>query len=280
MKQNPLVKIPKLLPASRKILQLRRNTVGAMRSFDTIHWQGTPYGTEPQQCLDITEVNDLCPRDGWPSILMIHGGGWIEGDKMQFRSITPIFAKKKIMAVSMNYRLAPQATWQEQIDDVLKALAFLRSQQVDLQRIALWGTSAGAHLALMAATQVPEQIRCVVTIGAPTDLSNLPADETREVFTTSDLNLASPLHQINRLPPTLMLHGEKDPVIPVAQSRDFAQKHGNVEYWELSNGDHHLRWPLLQGWQMKERAIEWVVEQMDLPKVGSKWKRNRYSKKK
>ena len=56
------------------------------------------------------------------------------------------------MAASMNYRLAPEVTWKEQVEDVLLALDFIRAQQqVDTQRIALWATSAGAHLALLVA---------------------------------------------------------------------------------------------------------------------------------
>ena len=64
---NPIVKIPRLLPVVDKINQLRRNAEGELRGFDIIRWTGTPYGTDPFQCLDIHEVNDYVPEmDGPP----------------------------------------------------------------------------------------------------------------------------------------------------------------------------------------------------------------------
>ncbi len=275
---NPLVRIPRLVPVAEKINQLRRTVEGDLRSFDIIRWNGTPYGLHPNQCMDISEVNDLCPRDGWPTVLCIHGGGWIEGDKSQFVALLPQFAKRKIMAASMNYRLAPEVTWKEQVEDVLKALDFLKSQQVDHKRIALWATSAGAHLALLAAAQRPEQIRCVVTIGAATDPSTLDTDLTREAFPNPHDPLCNPHKQCMNLPPTLMLHGELDPVIPLSQHKRFDDEHQSVTSWVLNDGDHHLRWPIVQGWRMRQKALQWLVTTMDLPTVGSKWKRRRKKK--
>lgn len=275
---NPIVKIPRLLPVVDKINQLRRNVEGELRGFDIIRWTGTPYGTDPFQCLDIHEVNDLCPRDGWPTILCIHGGGWVEGDKSQFNALLPQFARRKVMAVGVNYRLAPQVTWKEQVDDVLAALDFIRAQQVDLNRIALWGTSAGAHLALLAAAQRPEQIRCVLTIGAATHPPNLSRDLTQEAFPRLDEPDASPLLACTKLPSTMLIHGEQDPIIPIEQHHTFVAKHPNVESIVVKDGDHHVRWPPLSGLQTRRRAVNWVIQQLDIPQVGSKWRRRRKQK--
>ncbi len=272
---NPLVKIPRLVPVAEKINQLRRQVESDIRGFDIIRWDGTPYGKHPLQCMDIAEVNDLCPRDGWPAVLCIHGGGWIEGDKSQFIALLPQFAKKKIMAASVNYRLAPSVTWQEQVDDIVQAIDFILSQQVDTQRIALWATSAGAHLALLAAAKRPHQIRCVVTIGAITDPASLDTDMTREAFANPQDPLGSPLLQCAQLPKTLMLHGTLDPVVPIAQHTRFVAKHPQVTSWVLEGGDHHLRWPVAQGWNLRRKALQWLVQEMDIPSVGSKWRRRK-----
>lgn len=272
---NPIVKISRLLPVVDKINQLRRNIEGEMRGFDIIRWNGTPYGTDPFQTLDLHEVNDLCPRDGWPTILCIHGGGWTEGDKSQFNALLPQFARKKIMAVGMNYRLAPNVTWKEQVDDVLLALDFIRSQQVDLQRIALWGTSAGAHLALLAAARRPDKIRCLVTIGAATHPPDLVRDMTQEAFPSLDDPAASPLLSCDHLPKTLMIHGELDPVIPLTQHQTFIQQHPSVTSIIVKDGDHHVRWPPISGLQTRRKAVQWVVDQLDIPNVGSKWRRRK-----
>jgi len=272
---NPLVKIPRLVPVAEKVNQIRRAVEGELRSFDIIRWDGTPYGVHPLQCMDISEVNDLCPRDGWPTVLCIHGGGWVEGDKSQYVALLPQFAKSKIMAASMNYRLAPDVTWQEQLEDVLLALDFLLAQQVDTKRIALWATSAGAHLALLAAAERPEQIRCVVTIGAATHPPDLNNDLTREAFPDTSNPLCSPHIQCDNLPTTLMLHGEYDPVISLTQHTQFCNSRPTVTSWVLKDGDHHLRWPIAQGWNMRRKALKWLIKEMDIPPVGSKWRRRK-----
>ena len=49
---NPLVKIPRLIPVAEKVNQLRRQVAAELRSFDVIRWDGTPYGLHPQQCME------------------------------------------------------------------------------------------------------------------------------------------------------------------------------------------------------------------------------------
>ena len=179
------------------------------------------------------------------------------------------------MAASMNYRLAPDVTWKEQVEDVLLALDFLLSQQVDTQRIAIWATSAGAHLALLVAAKRPKQIRCVVTIGAATHPPDLDIDLIREAFPDIQAPLCSPHLQCQTLPKTLMLHGESDPVIPLSQHIQFCKNRGEVESWILKDGDHHLRWPVVSGWRMRQKAMRWLIDELDIPEVGSKWRRRK-----
>jgi len=279
MAENPLVHVPSVWPLVNRANQLRRNIVGNLRSFDIINWDGTPYGSHPRQCLDLQELNDLCPRDGWPTVLLVHGGGWVEGDKSHFSALAPLFARRKIMAVAMNYRLGPEYQWPAQLEDILAAIDFLRAQQVDLSRLALWGCSAGAHMALLAAMERPKQIRCVVTIGAPTDIHNLALDSCEEVFSTEQRISASPIRYPEKeLPPTLMLHGESDRTVPVSHSINFAAQRSTTETLIVEDGDHGLRWPLYTSYQAKRKAIEWLVTQMDMPPVGSKWKRRKKKK--
>ncbi len=272
---NPIIKVPRLLPIAEKVNQLRRQVESELRSFDIIRWNGTPYGEHTHQCMDIHEVNDLCPRDGWPTVMCIHGGGWVEGDKSQFIALLPRFARKKIMAASVNYRLAPEVTWKEQVSDLNLALDCILSQQVDKQRIALWATSAGAHLALLLASQRPQQISCIVTVGAATHPIELPRDLTSEAFPDLTNTTCSPFLTCETLPKLLMLHGEKDTAIPLSQHEQFIERHQETESWILPNGDHHLRWPIISGRRMRNKAIEWVVSQLDIPSVGSKWRRRK-----
>ena len=61
--------------------------------------------------------------------------------------------RKGLMVAAMDHRLAPEHPWPVLLDDVLAAIAFLRSRTTDPTRIALWVT--GGHLAMMAALTSP-----------------------------------------------------------------------------------------------------------------------------
>lgn len=280
--ENPLVKVPAALPVLNRANQLRRRIESRLRSFDVMDWPGVRYGEHPRQVLRMWELNDLAPRDGWPAVLLIHGGGWVEGDLSDFESLAPHFARRGIVAGAMNYRLGPEHRWPAQLQDAHAALDRLLDTQVDPERIAVWGHSAGGHLALMLALQRPE-LRCCVAMGAPSDLALLARhrppsaqDDTLElVFDPDQLGPASPLAQCpERVPPLLLVHGTADHIVPVGHARALAaQWPQHTELLELPDGDHGIRWPPISALRARRYAIEWVEEQLEPAARGSKWKR-------
>ena len=173
MVDHPLVKAGATLPVLTKANALRRRVQGRVASFDLIQWDKVSYGEQDEQDVHIWEMNDLCPRDGWPTVLLVHGGGWRQGSWRDFESFAPQLSRRGLMVAALNYRLAPDHPWPAPVDDVLAAVDFLRSQLTDPDRISLWGHSAGGHLAIMAAMAQPEWIRSVVAVGAPTDLTQM-----------------------------------------------------------------------------------------------------------
>lgn len=274
-KKKELVFIPKALPIFQNFALQSKQVVKKLRSFDIMEWKGTPYGNHKEQIMTMFELNDLAPRDGWPTVLMIHGGGWSSGSPLSMHHIAPLFARHGVMACTMQYRLAPQNPWPAQSQDVHTALDFLRSQQVDLSRIALWGFSAGAHLALHAAKTYPHPLAGVVAIAPPVDLHALPFDALSSCFREDQLNDATLIGKKGNLPPTLLIHGSADQIFPSVHSRRFAQLEEQVTYWEIERGNHGLHWPLLSGRRAKRNAISWLVNTLDLPSRGSKWKRRK-----
>ncbi len=114
------------------------------------------YGSDPAQRLDV-----YLPREahGAPVILMIHGGGWIIGDKGNAGVVAAKVAHwlpRGYIVVSANYRMARPPAPLEQADDVARALAYVqanaRTWGGDPSRLVLMGHSSGAHLvALLAA---------------------------------------------------------------------------------------------------------------------------------
>jgi acetyl esterase/lipase len=186
-----------------------------------------------------------------PAILCVHGGGWIEGSNKSV-DLTH-FARAGYFAASIEYRLSNTAKWPAQIQDCKCAVRWLRANaaqyNVDPDRIGLWGGSAGGHLVacLGTITNVPEfdgdggypgvssSVKCVVDLFGPVDLTNpkvnLPGalNVVQRLFPTpyeKDPDLwkkASPINYVAAGdPPFLILHGDADTVVPLAQSTAFA----------------------------------------------------------
>ena len=95
-----------------------------------------------------------------PAVIVIHGGGWIEGDKSSFASLEYWapgniidFAKLGFVATTINYRLSGEAPFPAALEDCKCAVRWLRAHakdyHIDAERIGARGNSAGGHLALL-----------------------------------------------------------------------------------------------------------------------------------
>jgi acetyl esterase/lipase len=91
-------------------------------------------------------------------ILFVHGGGWKRGDKGNATGAfkAPHFTAQGYAFASINYRLVPAATVEQQAADVAAAVAYVKAHTgalgVDARRIILMGHSAGAHLVALVGT--------------------------------------------------------------------------------------------------------------------------------
>jgi len=193
-----------------------------------------------------------------PLVVVIHGGSWNSGDSTQLGWLNGYLAARGMAVAAINYRLAPHHVFPAQHEDVLAALGWLKENasrlELDASRIALLGRSAGGQLALLAAyTTRDPAIRAVVSLYAPSDLNwgwNNPTNpwvldspktlseylggtpaQVQERF-----DAASPIDFVNPgSPPTLLLHGTRDELVFVEQSRRLARrlKEANVPHVEL-----------------------------------------------
>lgn len=120
------------------------------------------YGQAPLQKLDFWKAKTA----GAPLVIFVHGGGWKRGDKGnatgQFKA--PHYLAKGYAFASINYRLVPEATVEQQAADVANAVAYFRknaqSLGIDTKRVVLMGHSAGAHLSALVGTD-PQYLRGV-----------------------------------------------------------------------------------------------------------------------
>ncbi len=167
-----------------------------------------------------------------PAALVIHGGGWQEGDRTQLQGYATQLARRGLVAVACEYRLSGEAHWPAQKDDVATSLQWLRDTSgdlnVDRRRIALLGASAGAHLALMLAAE--QDLAAVVALYPPARLAPRAEDNAGSLLLGPGANAeafrqASPLTQLRPgFPPTLLLHGDADDLVPAQDSIDLYQR--------------------------------------------------------
>ena len=64
-------------------------------------------------------------------------------------------------------------------------------------------------------------------------------------------------------------------VVPIAQARAYAADRPNASLIEVAEGDHGLRWPPVASFKARRSAVSWMVDQLDMPERGSKWKRRK-----
>jgi acetyl esterase/lipase len=91
-----------------------------------------------------------------PALVAVHGGAWIQGARTAFQYWGPYLAARGTALFAISYRLATKAkTFPQAVQDVLAAVQFVRGKSaefgIDRARIGLLGSSAGAHLAALAA---------------------------------------------------------------------------------------------------------------------------------
>lgn len=95
-------------------------------------------------------------KNEMPVVLMVHGGGWISGDKSLLYPLAKVIAAKQYIAVTMEYRLSPEAEYPAAVYDIKTALKWIKDHadewQGDSSKVAILGTSAGGQLAALAGT--------------------------------------------------------------------------------------------------------------------------------
>ena len=226
---------------------------------------------------------DLRVPDGvgpHPVILYLHSGAWITGDRFGGPAIRQ--ASRGYAVASIEYRLAPDHIWPAQVEDAKAAVRWLRANAIrfdlDPNRIAVFGTSAGGHIAAVLGTsggvaslegvelgnaQESSRVRAVIDLYGPTDLLKIeaqklpciPLDGNAAYMPPSLLmgcaiqqcqdwtKTASPMTYVTSDdPPFLIMHGLLDCLVPYKQSilLDESLRAAGVssKLVLLANGEH------------------------------------------
>jgi alpha-L-fucosidase 2 len=211
-----------------------------------------------------------------PAAILVHGGGWVRGDRrIEVRPLFQPLSDAGFAWFSISYRLATDVTqFGVAIDDVETAVRYVKSHaaefNIDPNRIALIGESAGGQLAAMAALRGGEaaSVRAIVAFYTPTDLVSLmknssfiPSQIRDQVIGTpwerlilAGLSQLSPVDNVRRnMPPLLLIHGTSDPLVPFQQSTRMCERMRSVgaacEVFPIEGAGHGFRW-----WSAADRA--------------------------
>jgi acetyl esterase len=215
-----------------------------------------------------------------PAVIVVHGGGWEAGDKVTY--VTPLFeplARAGLASFSIDYRLTPDATNEDQLEDVRQAVRFVKAQHarfnIDPARILLVGESASGQLVTQLAAEDRSLAGVVsfygvydfvtmVTDASPRSLlvrlfrRTALDDESRTI-----LRKYSPLYQAHGgMPPILLVNGTGERLW--AQAQAFAQRLAELgvehDLIALDGAPHGMEnWEGHPEWMFyKRRLVDWI----------------------
>jgi acetyl esterase/lipase len=183
-----------------------------------------------------------------PLIVTIYGGAWMFGSRADEEPLARWYAARGYAVAVIDYRHAPAYRFPTQSDDVDDALAAIARDaaawRVDRERVALFGRSAGAQLALLAGERAqPLRVRAIVAYYAPTDLVRGWQDPPRpdpadvrgilnaylggppDATHIASYRAASPLENARAgMPPVIAIIGDRDELVRPEFQRSFAAR--------------------------------------------------------
>ena len=197
-----------------------------------------------------------------PCVVVIHGGGWDNGDRTQLARMNPYLAQCGYAVVAVSYGLAPEHVWPSQAEDIGAAILYLKQNTlnlgIDAQRFVLLGRSAGGQLATAYAYGRPDPaVRGVISLYGPqdqvfawqysreNDILNAtkllrqflggPPETAGAAYTSASAYFIA----TKSSPPTLLIHGVNDSLVWHKQSE---RMHAKLDELGVPNAFVSLPW--------------------------------------
>jgi acetyl esterase/lipase len=259
----------------------RKEDKVVLPDLPAIVYKDMPYGADSLQKMDVYLPAGRS-ADHTPVVLLIHGGGWKQGDKSGFNSahLDSILNLNGYAFISMNYRLAvSNATrFPTQLDDVDAAISFIEGKtqewQIKGNEMATMGSSAGAHLSLLEAFDggMRRDVKTVMSMAGFSDLTdtsvvanpNIVGDVNNLLgaeFINNQLlwTQASPIFYMANAVPVLIFQGDADVVaypIQALRLKDSLDKRQIPCKYVVWNGYGHGTFP---DWNQTEGTmVDWL----------------------
>jgi acetyl esterase/lipase len=244
------------------------------------------YSLHPETVLDIVQARAPALKNR-PGVIVIHGGGWIGGDKeSMLETFCLPFVDHGFVVANVEYRLANVATAPAAVNDVLEAAKWFGDRaadyKVDPSQIIVAGNSAGGHLAMMVG-MAPEsaglgpsiKVAAIVNFYGISDVPDQLQGPHLQTYAVNwipeqpgRMELAKKLSPITYprkgLPPVLSIHGDADPVVPYDQSvrltKALKAAGDQAELITVPGGQHgfppdemNQLWPQIFKWLKKHK---------------------------
>lgn len=221
------------------------------------------YGTDGTESLKLDAYVPPITGKFRSALICVHGGGWVAGGKADWAHYAMGFASQGWVVFSIDYRLDSPTPFPSELNDLQTAIRWVRDHSaaygLNPARIGLVGSSAGANLAALAATQGSgsltsgARVSAVVSWSGPLDLSTIqqqglaaqtgnctpvycdPKTDLAVNLITQYLGCtlaacpdryaqASATTFVDPTDPPMLLANSGDEIIPAAQANEMAQK--------------------------------------------------------
>lgn len=237
------------------------------------------YAVKSNRELHLQIITPAGENKRWPLILWVQGSAFHKQDVGLHLADMVAVAKRGYVVAMVEYRWEPDDFFPSQIRDLHTATRFMLAHaatyHVDPKRYLVWGDSSGGHTVTMATvtadlakfndedvTVSPLHYAACVDFYGPTDISRMnkvpssqdhvtPHSVEGELFGSQNLydvpelvQKGNPIQYIGTkpLPPFLIMHGNKDRVVPFEQSvmlyQALKKQHHEVSFYRLRNSDH------------------------------------------
>ena len=184
------------------------------------------YGSDTRHRYDLFLPPDTAvgPFHG---VVMFHGGGFVGGFRTEMEVFARQLAERGFVVVNAEYRLLPGCSLWDTIHDGCSLLEYVQAQpQWNVDQWSIMGRSAGGHIALMTAYLSKIDVTSVISEAGPTDFTphlwegSIRGGFLERIAGEILFSEVSPVYVAHaKAPPTLLLHGTLDPVVPYYQSR-------------------------------------------------------------
>ena len=182
----------------------------------------------------------------YPALIVIYGGAWKSGNPDRHERFSCYMAAREYTVITIDYRHAPEYKFPRQLEDVKTALQYIRGRaadlEIDLDKMAIMGRSAGGHLATLAAYQNAIPWQAIISYYGPVDLVqgyyDLPEPDPIDIQdvledfsggTPEELpklyRQDSPINYLKpNLPPSLLVYSSRDRLVQAKFGRELYDK--------------------------------------------------------